>query len=341
MADWRELEDLRARAKSEIEKAASPAEIERCRIGYLGRSGELTARLRAIAALPAGERKEAGERLNGVKVELERTLAQRAAELEGGARVREGMDVTFPGRVPLRGHLHPISAALSEILEIFRGLGFERADGPEAETERYNFIILNTPADHPARDTQATYYLGNGALLRTQTSAIWGHVMEKRPPPLRIVCPGRCFRRDAVDASHSPVFHQIEGLWVDDRCRFSDLKGILEAFLISYFGDGTRVRFDPDYFPFTEPSAQVSIECTSCAGNGCRTCGRSGWLELLGAGMVNPAVFEQVGGPYLQRGLRGFAFGLGLDRFAMMKYRITDMRWLFENDLRLFAQIRG
>jgi phenylalanyl-tRNA synthetase alpha chain len=294
-----------------------------------------------IAGLPADARKEAGAALNRAKAELEALLADKAAGLAGQPGAREGIDVTLPGRRVARGRIHPVSLAFREIMGILRGLGFEAADGPEVETEYYNFTVLNTPADHPARDMQDTYYLPDGTLLRTHTSAVWAHVMEKRPPPLRIACPGRTFRRDAADASHSPMFHQVEGLWVDDRCSFADLKGMLSAFLVSYFGEGTRVRFDPRYFPFTEPSTEVSIECSSCRGKGCGTCGRTGWLELLGAGMVHPKILELVGGPYHAKGLRGFAFGMGVERLAMMKYRITDMRWIYDNDLRIAAQFAG
>lgn len=337
--DW--LEQLLAQAKAEIAGSRTESELERCRVAYLGRKSELTQKLRSIANLPSDERKAAGASLNQAKLHIEEELVRQRAQLVSGLEVPKGFDVTLPGRAPRRGYAHPISQAFTEILDIFGGLGFQRADGPEVDTEYYNFEVLNTPADHPARDMQDTYYLTNGSLLRTHTSNVWAHVMERRAPPLQIVCPGRVFRRDAVDASHSPVFHQVEGLWVDDRCRFSDLKGVLETFLKSYFGERTNVRFDPRYFPFTEPSAEVSIECRSCGGSGCRTCGRTGWLELMGAGMVNPKVFAHIKGAYARPGIRGFAFGMGVERLAMMKHRITDIRWLYDNDFRVLSQLRG
>jgi len=236
---------------------------------------------------------------------------------------------------------------MDDIVTIFRGMGFGKAEGAEVVPEYDNFDFLNTLADHPARDMQDTYYLAGAPgphgrpMLRSHTSAVWRQEMGRHEPPLRLVFPGRVYRRDPADSTHSPVFHQVEGLWVDDTCRFSDLKGVLEAFLREFFGADLGVRFEPRFFPFTEPSTEVSIECTSCRGKGCRACGRSGWLEILGAGMVHPSILARAGGAYAAPGMRGFAFGMGVERLAMLKYRITDMRWMYDNDLRVLAQVRG
>ena len=334
-------ESLVARAGGEIARAADVAELERIRTAYLGRKGVLTGELRALVSLPPEARREAGARLNQLKGTVECLLVEREAALAGTVVAGPRIDVTLPGRVPLRGSVHPVTAVIGEITAILRGLGFELAEGRETDTDYYNFEVLNHPPDHPARDMHDTFFLSRDVLLRTHTSSVWAHVMEKRGPPLRVFCPGRAYRRDAVDASHSPVFHQVEGLWMDERCGFSDLKGVLDALLKGFFGEGTVVRFSPSYFPFTEPSAEVSIRCSACEGAGCRTCGRSGWLELLGAGMVNPKVLAALGGPWTAAGIRGFAFGMGVERLAMMKYGITDMRWFYENDLRLLAGFRG
>jgi len=334
-------ESLAARAGEEIARAADAVELERVRTAYLGRKGTITAELRALGGLPAEARREAGARLNEIKGRLEGLLAGRAAALGSVPASGPGLDVTLPGRLPPRGSVHPVTAVIGEVAAILRGLGFELAVGRETDTDYYNFEVLNYPPDHPARDMHDTFFLSRDILLRTQTSSVWAHVMEKRGPPLRVFCPGRTYRRDVVDASHSPVFHQVEGLWMDDRCGFSDLKGVLDALLKRFFGEDTVVRFSPSYFPFTEPSAEVSIQCSACRGAGCRTCGRSGWLELLGAGMVNPKVLAALGGPWTAPGIRGFAFGVGVERLAMMKYGITDMRWFYENDLRLLAGFGG
>lgn len=343
------LDALIAGAEADLAAADGPEAVERVKVALLGRKGALQAAFGTLGTLPPEERKAAGARLNAAKVRLEERVAARLAALGGGRAA--GPDLTFPGRRPVFGSAHPLTVVTEEILRILRGLGFERAEGPEVDTETYNFTLLNTPADHPARDMQDTYYLelppaGADAawLLRSQTSSVWGHVMERRGPPLRIACPGRCFRRDAADSSHSPSFHQIEGLWIDERCRFSDLKGVLTSFLQAFFGADTAVIFEPRYFPFTEPSAEVSIACTVCRGAGCRTCGRAGKLELLGAGMVHPAVLERLAARNPAWGdpaLRGFAFGVGVERLAIMKFRIPDMRLLFDNDLRVTSQIAG
>jgi phenylalanyl-tRNA synthetase alpha chain len=333
------LDELVGRAEAELAAADSPAALERVRAAWLGRKGELSARMKELAALPPEARRAQGARLNAAKARLEAAARARAAAL---ADAPEGsqLDVTFPARVRLRGSEHPVPAAIEELCAIFRGMGFERAEGPEADTERNNFDLLNTPADHPARDLQDTFYLPGGGLLRTHTSAVWAREMARRAPPLRIVCPGRVFRRDALDASHSPCFFQLEGLWIDSACRFSDLKGVLEDFLREWFGGNTAVRFEPRYFPFTEPSAEVSVRCTACEGAGCRTCGRTGWLELLGCGMVHPEILAAHGGPWAAEGIRGFAFGVGVERLVMMRHGIADLRWLYDNDLRVLGRGR-
>jgi len=336
----RDLEALAARAEAEIARAASREALEQLRVAYLGRRSDLQAAFKEIAAMPAGERKAAGARLNLIKQRIEAAVAARGAELSAGAGAA-ALDVTFPGRPVRPGSRHPLPATIDEICGIFRAMGFETAEGPEVETEHNNFDALNTPPDHPARDMQDTFYLKPGLLLRTQTSAIWARVMKRRDPPLRIVCPGRTFRRDAVDATHSPVFHQVEGLWIDENCSFADLRGVLAAFFTEFFGREMKVRFEPRYFPFTEPSTEVAIECTSCRGSGCPACARSGWLEVLGAGMVHPNILANAGRGYAKPGVRGFAFGLGVERMAMLKHRIADMRWFYENDLRVLGQVRG
>ncbi len=339
MSDKGSQEDLAARAEVEIRGAKTREELERRRVEFLGRKSALMQELRSISKLPESERKEAGARLNRRKAAIEAALKARLEELESGGAAGEGPDLTYPGRYQPRGRAHPVSFVIAEAMEILRGLGFERAEGPECDTDYYNFVALNTPQDHPARDMTDTFYVDGQTLLRTHTSAVWAHVMEKRGPPLRVACPGRAFRRDPADATHSPAFHQVEGLWIDDKCHFSDLKGVLGAFLREFFGPETKLRFVPSYFPFTEPSAEVSIQCRVCRGAGCRSCARSGWLELLGAGMVHPNILAKAGGDYARPGIRGFAFGVGIERLAMMKYRISDMRWLYENDIRILAQL--
>ena len=297
--------------------------------------------LRGVGSLPQDQRKAAGALLNEVKLRIEAALSARVEALEG-ASAGPALDVTLPGRGIPQGSPHPVPLTISEITGIFRGMGFATADGPEIETEANNFDALNTPADHPARDSHDTFYLGHGSLLlRTHTSSVWARAMREGEPPLRIICPGRCYRRDALDATHAPCFFQVEGLWVDDACRFSDLKGLLSDFFSEFFGRTLRTRFEPRFFPFTEPSTEVSIECTSCGGSGCPGCGRSGWLEVLGAGMVHPKILAAAGGAWAKPGVRGLAFGMGVERLAMLKHRIADLRWLYDNDLRVLAQARG
>jgi len=336
----KELNSLLERALREVDSAGDQDSLEELRVRYLGRKGELTARMRRIGALPPEERPALGKLGNRVKSALEGRLAGKREELLRGdyeTRIREeGLDVSLPGRRTPQGGKPTQTATLEEIVAIFRAMGFQLESGPEAESEHYNFDSLNMPADHPARDMQDTLYLGPGILLRTHTSPVQIRTMEKQPPPVRMICAGKTFRADTADASHSPMFHQLEGLMVDRGVSFADLKGVLAEFVRLFFGPDTALRFRPSFFPFTEPSAEVDISCIVCGGEGCPVCSRKGWLEILGAGMVDPLVFQAVG--YDPEEFTGFAFGLGIDRIAMLKYGIDDIRLFYENDLRFLNQ---
>ena len=310
--------------------------LEQARVRYLGRKGELAALFKGLVTLPDDERRRVGRVLNEAKEELERLLGG-ALELARGRHQsrREVFDVTVPGRRPLRGHLHPITQTAAEIGRIFGGLGFETVEGPEIELDYYNFEALNIPKDHPARDMQDTFYISEDVVLRTHTSPLQVRVMEKRRPPIRIIAPGRTYRCDS-DVTHTPMFHQVEGLMVGENISFGDLKGILTVFVHQMFGPHVELRFRPSFFPFTEPSAEVDIQCVMCRGAGCRVCSQTGWLEILGSGMVDPEVFRMVG--YDPETVTGFAFGMGIERIAMLKYGIDDLRLFFENDLRFLRQ---
>lgn len=335
------LEDVRARALAAVAAAATPEELESIRVAFLGRKGELTLLLRSISSLPAEERPRAGRAANEARTELERALDERtrsAGEREEAARLAaEAVDVTLPGAPVRWGHRHPLSAIMEEIEDIFTALGFEIARGPEVETETYNFEALRMPAGHPVRDMQDSFYLRPGILLRTHTSPMQVRFMESRAPrlPVRVIVPGRVYRRDD-DATHSPMFHQVEGLLVDRGIHFGHLKWTLEEFAHRMFGERARIRLRPSYFPFTEPSAEVDVSCTICEGSGCRTCKGTGWLEILGSGMVHPDVVRN--GGYDPDAVSGFAFGMGPDRIAMLKYGFDDLRLLFQNDLRFLEQ---
>jgi phenylalanyl-tRNA synthetase alpha chain len=339
-----ELETLRAGFHERLRAAsagADPAGLQELRHDYLGRTrGRLTAYLRSLKDVPADRRPEAGARANQLKQEIEQALAEAealaAARSGGGAAA---VDVTLPGVARPTGLIHPLSILQGEIEEIFLAMGYTVEDGPEAESDYHNFTALNIPADHPARDMQDTFYLEGGGLLRTHTSPVQIRTMLKSRPPLKIICPGRAYRRDASDATHSPIFHQVEGLAVDEGIGLADLKGTLLEMSRRLFGERVRVRLSPSYFPFVEPGAEFSVSCFVCDGQGCRTCKRSGWIEMGGAGMVHPAVFEEVG--YDSERYTGFAFGFGIDRLAMVKFDIDDIRLLFENDLRFLEQFRG
>jgi len=324
-------------ARRLLEEAAGPEQVEQVRVRFLGRKGVVAGLLAQIPALPPEERPAAGRAANELKRELTRLIAEAAERLaRRQERARPRPDPTLPPIRPPRGHVHPISNTLEEMVDIFRTLGFESVQGPEVETDWYNFEALNIPADHPARDDWDTFYLTDSVLLRPHTSPGQIRVMETRQPPLRIVVPGRCFRRDTEDATHFSMFHQLEGLMVDEGVNFGDLKAILHIFLRRFFRADVQVRFEPDFFPFTEPSAQVHCTCVRCGGDGCQTCSYSGWIELLGCGMVDPNVFEAVG--YDTERYTGFAFGMGIDRLAMLKHQIPDGRLFFQGDVRFLRQ---
>ena len=313
--------------------------LEELRVRFLGRRSELTQLRKGIGALDAEERPTVGKLLTDLQGVITSTLESRTEALRLAERESaldaERLDISLPGRRRALGGYHPITQTKIRMCEIFRGLGFEEVEGPEVETEYYNFDALNTPSHHPARDMHDTFYITDSVLLRTHTSPMQIRYMETRQPPIRIVVPGRAYRRDA-DVSHSPMFHQLEGLLVDRDVRFSDLKGVLAVFAREMFGPDTRVRFRPSYFPFTEPSAEVDISCIFCEGDGCRVCKRTGWIEVLGAGAVDPEVFRAVG--YDPEKYTGFAFGMGIDRAAMLRHRINNIRILFENDMRFLTQ---
>ena len=334
-----ELELLREQAEAELRKADTEEELQAIRTRYLGRKGLLTGLLRNIAHVAPEERPQFGKDCNELKellsARIDEVLAQRASSRQENALLKEKVDVTLPGRAVRYGRLHPVTQVREEICRIFAGLGFSVVEGPEIELDYYNFEALNIPKDHPARDMQDTFYVEDNIVLRTHTSPVQVRTMEKTRPPVRILSPGRVYRRDS-DVSHTPMFHQIEGLLVDRGITFGDLKGVLTAFLQKMFGQDTALRFRPSFFPFTEPSAEVDIRCVMCRGRGCRVCGQSGWLEILGSGMVDPAVFRNVG--YDPEEFTGFAFGLGLERIAMLKFGISDIRLFFENDSRFLEQ---
>jgi len=329
-------------ARGATAAAHSAAELEQVRVRFLGRQGALTQLLRSLGTLPPEERPVVGAAANEAKRQLEALLETRVDEARHTERVserrRQRLDLTLPGRRPPLGTVHPLTRVHDEIVTIFAGLGFSVAEGPDIETDYYNFEALNIPADHPARDMQDTFYLPGGLLLRTHTSPVQIRTMLAQKPPVRIVVPGRVHRRDVPDASHSPVFHQVEGLAVDRHVTMADLKGTLELFAREMFGPKSRIRFRPSFFPFTEPSAEVDVVCFLCGGDGCRVCKQSGWLEILGSGMVHPHVLKNVG--YDPEEVTGWAFGMGIERIAMLKYGIDDIRLFFENDLRFLRQFR-
>jgi phenylalanyl-tRNA synthetase alpha chain len=334
-----QLEKLRNNALRAIVGASGVEQLQDIRINLLGRKGELTALMKGLGSLSATDRPIVGQLVNSVRDEIETALGaaiEKAQEKVIAERLQsERVDVSLPGRSPLKGTKHPISLVIEEICSIFSGLGFAVAEGPEIEHDWYNFEALNFPPEHPARDMQDTFFVDNNLLLRTHTSPVQIRTMLKQKPPVRIIAPGTVYRCDS-DATHSPMFHQIEGLMVDTKVTFGDLKGILTVFTNQLFGQKTGVRLRPSYFPFTEPSAEVDIACVICGGKGCRVCKNSGWLEILGAGMVDPEVYRHV--QYDAENISGFAFGMGIERIAMLKYGISDMRLLFENDVRFLQQ---
>jgi phenylalanyl-tRNA synthetase alpha chain len=330
-------------AGEEIKHAAALEDLKQIQVRYLGKKGEMTAILRAIAGLPPAERPAAGSLANRLRDELETALRAREEELKTEMRRRlaesSRVDVTLPGRKTGLGHLHPLTLVLEEMADIFLGLGFTIAEGPEIESDYYNFAALNIPKEHPARDMQDSFYITADVLLRTHTSPVQVRTMEKMAPqvPVRIVAPGKVYRRDD-DATHSPMFHQVEGLVIDRNISLANLKGTLLLFARQMFGREQQVRLRPSFFPFTEPSAEVDIACVICSGRGCRVCKDSGWIEILGAGMVHPRVLEMSG--YDPEEYSGFAFGMGVERIAMLKYGVDDLRLFFANDMRLLRQFR-
>jgi phenylalanyl-tRNA synthetase alpha chain len=336
------LEAIEEQISAELKAVDSSAKLEELRIKYLGRKGMLAQLTGSIPGLPIEERATFGQRVNALKNKITNLITEKERSLAGACSGEEPgikrTDIDLPGIAPELGHLHPLTQTIDEICAIFSRLGFSIVEGPEIETEYNNFTGLNIPLEHPSRDVFDTFYLKTKekALLRSHTSPVQIRAMKTRKPPLAIVVPGRVYRPDAVDASHSFMFHQIEGLMVDEGIRFSDLKGVLEVFAKAVFGQDIQMRFRPHFFPFTEPSAEVDISCIICKGKGCSVCGRKGWLEILGSGMVHPNVFKQVG--YDAKKYTGFAFGMGVERIAMLKYGINDIRLFFENDLRFLRQ---
>ncbi len=333
------LQSLLADALAELPNVSSEEALQDLRVKYLGKKGALTAIMKGLATLSPVERPAVGQVVNVIKAQLEETIEATGTRIREGIKAdklrRERLDVTLPGRRRPIGSRHPITLVIDEIVDIFAGLGFKVAEGPEIEHDFYNFEALNFPKDHPARDMQDTFFISDTTLLRTHTSPVQIRTMLKQAPPVRIIAPGTVYRCDS-DATHSPMFHQIEGLMVDKGITFADLKGILTIFIDQLFGKGTGVRLRPSFFPFTEPSAEVDIACVICKGKGCRVCKQSGWLEILGAGMVDPEVYRHVN--YDPEHFSGFAFGMGIERIAMLKYGISDMRLLFDNHLRFLRQ---
>ncbi|MFO7785623.1 MAG: phenylalanine--tRNA ligase subunit alpha [Thermodesulfobacteriota bacterium] len=332
-----ELRQIEDEAIQQLETIEDPDRLEAFRISYLGKKGRLTASLKGMGRLSPEERPEAGKAANRVKTRLVDAFEAKKREIEvrSAGVEKEYFDVTLPGRRPVRGHLHPITLATREICRIFERMGFRIVKGPNVELDYYNFEALNIPKDHPARDMQDTFYVSENVVLRTHTSPMQVRVMEKQPPPVAVIAPGKVYRRDS-DVTHTPMFHQVEGLLVDEGVTFGDLKGMLTAFARRIFGQDTEVRFRPSFFPFTEPSAEVDIRCVICGGSGCRTCSKTGWLEILGSGMVDPEVYGFV--DYDPERVSGFAFGMGIERIAMLKYGIDDIQLFFRNDMRFLRQ---
>ena len=335
-----QLENIENAAMAEASSSDSIKALDELRIKYLGKKGELTAILKQMGKLSAEERPVIGQLANKVRQDIEEAITSKMSALKAKEKERkmaaESIDITLPGKQQSIGKLHPLKIVENEIKEIFLGMGFSVADGPEVEYDYYNFEALNLPPDHPARDTQDTFYITDNILLRTQTSSVQVHVMENQKPPIRIISPGCVYRSDAVDATHSPLFHQIEGLVVDKGITMSDLKGTLETLMKKLYGNDCKIRLRPHHFPFTEPSAEVDVMCFNCHGEGCRICKGEGYIELLGAGMVHPKVLEGCG--IDSSVYSGFAFGMGLERIVMRRFNISDMRLLFENHLRFLEQ---
>ena len=334
------LQNIKEQAAQALAQVSDPKALEELRVKYLGKKGELTGILKQMGKLSAEERPKVGAFANEVRASIEALIEEKAAALKAALQEQklkaERLDVTMPGKAAPMGKPHPLSKVLDEVGEIFLGMGFSIVEGPEVELDYYNFEALNIPKNHPARDTQDTFYITENVLLRTQTSPVQVRTMEKQKPPIRVIAPGRVYRSDAVDATHSPLFHQIEGLVVDKGVTMADLKGTLEMFTKRLYGEDSVVRFRPHHFPFTEPSAEMDVQCFSCHGEGCRLCKGEGWIELLGCGMVHPKVLSNCG--IDPEEYSGFAFGIGLERLVMRRYNIDDLRLFYENDLRFLDQ---
>ncbi len=335
------LRSLSADSLAAVDQAADADALEQLRVALLGKKGTVTGQLKQVASLPAEERREFGQAVNALKNELSERIRVRAESLAAEAiearLEKERIDVTLPGRQSSRGSLHPVTRTVERMREIFASLGFDSAEGPEIEDDFHNFEALNIPPDHPARAMHDTFYVADGRVLRTHTSPVQIRYMQNRKPPLQVVAPGRVYRCDS-DVTHTPMFHQIEGLAVGEGINFGHLKGVLIHFLKAFFESDLRVRFRPSYFPFTEPSAEVDISCVFCAGNGCRVCSHTGWIEVLGCGMVHPEVFRHVGIDYEK--YTGYAFGMGIERLTMLRYGVDDLRLFFDNDVNFLDQFR-
>ena len=337
-----QLRKIQEEAAAALESVSDKAGLDALRLKLLGKKGDLTMLLRSMGQLPADMRPKAGQMINEVREKLTAQLDSldgKIKKLEQEKKLaREAIDVTEPRKHTPLGSMHPVSLVQNQLIDVFTGMGFDVVEGPEVEYDHYNFELLNLPKNHPARDAQDTFYIEDNIVLRTHTSPVQARTMLTRKPPIRIVCPGRVYRADEVDATHSPVFHQMEGLVIDEDVTMADLKGTLDAFAKALYGDDVTTRFRPSFFPFTEPSAEVDLTCVNCHGKGCRVCKGTGWIEVLGAGMVNPKVLEMCG--IDSKKYSGFAFGVGLERIAMLRYGITDMRALFEGDVRFLSQFR-
>ena len=333
------LEPIANQARSAIAAAQDSATLEQLRVDYLGKKGQLTGLLKGLSNLTPEDRPKAGALINVVKQELQELMGERKTALDATAvkakLEQESIDVTMPGRAKTIGGVHPVTQTIERMEDFFSAIGFDVVEGPEIEDDYHNFEALNIPAHHPARAMHDTFYVDEHTVLRTHTSPVQVRVMESQEPPLRIICPGRVYRCDS-DLTHTPMFHQVEGLLIDEHSSFSDLKGLIEDFLRVFFERDLEVRFRPSYFPFTEPSAEVDIQCVNCGGKGCRVCSQTGWLEVMGCGMVHPKVFEAAG--IDTEKYSGFAFGMGVERLAMLRYGVNDLRLFFDNDLRFLEQ---
>ena len=334
------IDEIKKNAIKAIEEACGVDNLNEVKVSYLGKKGELSKLLKGMKNVAPEDRPKIGQMVNEARAMIDEQMSKKRAEIQKKIREekmsREVIDVTLPGRKPLVGHRHPNQIALEDLERVFIGMGYEVVEGPEVEYDRYNFELLNIPANHPAKDEQDTFYITKDILLRTQTSPVQARIMETGKMPIRVLSPGRVFRSDEVDATHSPSFHQVEGLVVDKGITFADLKGTLQQWATEFFGPATKVKFRPHHFPFTEPSAEVDITCFKCGGKGCRMCKGSGWIEILGCGMVHPKVLSDCGiDPDVYS---GFAFGIGLERVTLLKYEIDDMRLLYENDVRFLKQ---